>query len=136
MAISERDRLRLLEGLRGTLDDEQLATMSELVHNMSPDLTTRQDLSAELSLVRGDLSLLGSELRTEMAELRGELRGEMAELKTELRGEMAELRSELRTEMAQLRGELHREMARSTRLFVATQITTTLILIGFILRLT
>ncbi len=154
MAISERDRLRLLDGYRSTLDEHQFAIMSELLHNMSPDLTTRQHLSSELALLRGDMSLLGAELRTDMAELRGELRTDMAQLRGELRTEMAQLRSELRTDMAQLRGELRylradaragmadleaefkADTSHNLRLVLASQLTTFLILLGLILRMT
>ncbi|MCP3857322.1 MAG: hypothetical protein GY698_21750 [Actinomycetia bacterium] len=93
MAITERERLRLLEGFRGTLDDEQLATLSEVVHTVSYDnLATRQDLSAGLS------------------ELRGELRGDTAEVRL--------------------------DVARLLPTVVGTQLATTFVILGFLLRLT
>ena len=131
MAITERDRIRLLDGFRGTLDDEQLATMSELVHDMSPDLATRTDLQTAVTQLRAETAELGSQLRSEMAELRSDLHGEMAELRGELRGEMAELRSE----MGELSGEVSLEMSRFMRLNMAAYITTVLIVVGLMFRI-
>ena len=120
MAITERDRIRLLDGFRGTLDDEQLATMSELVHDMSPDLATRTDLQTAVTQLRAETAELGSQLRSEMAELRVDLRGEIAEL---------------RSEMGELRGEVSLEMARFMRLNMAAYITTVLIVVGLMFRI-
>ncbi|MCP5028999.1 MAG: hypothetical protein GY929_22220 [Actinomycetia bacterium] len=92
MAITEKERLRLLDGFRRTLDEEQLATLSEVVHVMSYDnLATRQDLAAGLS------------------ELQGELKADIAEVRL--------------------------DGARDLRIVVGTQLATTFVILGFLLRL-
>ena len=105
MALTQRSRTALFQGLSGVIPDPQ-AVEELLAHFPSRDLeepVTKEYLDAQLSGIRVEMAELRGEMRGEMAELRTE----MAELRTELRTEMAELR----TEMAELRGEVRAELA-------------------------
>ncbi|MCP3913242.1 MAG: hypothetical protein GY713_20120 [Actinomycetia bacterium] len=54
MAITEPERLHLLEGFRGTLDEEQLAILSEVVH--TEFAAVRSEMSTEFAAVRTEIA--------------------------------------------------------------------------------
>ena len=105
MAITEKERRELFDGLESAIGPKAANNLMELLPNTPAALlVTREDMQANTPVLRSEMAELRSELKGEVAELRAELKGEMAELRSELKGEMTELRSELRGEMAELRG--------------------------------
>ena len=106
MAITERDRRNLFNGLEEAIGTEPANKLMELLPNQPADqLVTRNDMHAFGTGLRAEMA----ELRGEMAELRAELRGEMAEL----RGEMAALRSEMIERFATAKVETQRLIVAS-----------------------
>jgi len=106
MAITERDRRELFDGLEEALGPERAETLMELLPDEpASQLVTIPYFQTEMQSVRSDL-------RTEMADLRTELKTEMADLRTEVRTEVVGLRSELRVEMSDMRSEMRSTMNR------------------------
>lgn len=122
MKISEKDRLDLRQELERIFSNKRFA---EIAMEAMPPIDYDQ------LATKSDLRTLSQELRGEMAELRGnmaELRGDMAEL----RGDMAGLRGD----MAGLRGEMKADLANTTRLLVASQLVTMVMLGGWVTAVT
>lgn len=117
MALTERDRRELFEGLEETLGPQLAETLMELLPNEpASQLVTIPYFQTEMQSVRSDLGSemaeLRTELKTEMAGLRTELKTEMADLRTELMGEIVGLRGEVRVEMSDMRSEMRTTMNR------------------------
>lgn len=106
MALSERSRSALFQGLTPIVGEEATAEMlGQFPARDVEEMVTREHLDRRL------------------AELRGELRGEMAELATGLRAEMAELRGELRAEMHQLGTRLYMSLTATLVAFLTLAVT-------------
>lgn len=99
MALSERSRSALFQGLTSVIDDE------EAVSEMLSQFPAR-DVDDYITV---------AEFRAEMAEFRGEMRAEMAAFQKEMRAEMTAFREEMRAEMAAFREEMRVEMQREFR---------------------
>ncbi|MBV6509386.1 MAG: hypothetical protein JJLCMIEE_02455 [Acidimicrobiales bacterium] len=124
MALSERSRSALFQGLTPIVGEEATAEMlGQFPARDVEEMVTREHLDRRLAELRGELRGEMAELRGEMAELRGELRGEMAELATGLRAEMAELRGELRAEMHQLGTRLYMSLTATLVAFLTLAVT-------------
>jgi len=120
MALTERSRSALYQGLTDLIEDE-VAVGELLSYFPARDVeepATKEFVAAQIAGVhrefaelRGETATMGSELRGEMATMGSELRGEMATMSSELRGEMATMSSELRGEMSTLGSDLRGEMS-------------------------
>ncbi len=120
MALTERSRSVLYQGLADVIDDE-VAVGELLSYFPARDVeepATKKFVAAqiagvhrELAEIRGDMATLGVDLRGDMATLGVDLRGEMATLGAGLRGETAAMGAELRGEVATLGADLRTEMA-------------------------
>ncbi len=130
MTSTEKDRLDLRQEFERLFNHPRIAAIA--MEAMPPidyaQLATKQDLNA-----------LGTELRGEMTGLRGELKGEMAEL----RGDFAKLEAkvdgrfaEVNGNIAQLSGEMHKLNASNVRTMVAGQLTTMMLLGGWVAAVT
>jgi len=120
MALTERSRSALYQGLTDLIEDE-VAVGELLSYFPARDVeepatkefvaTQIAGVHREIAELRGEMSTMGSDLRGEMATFDSDLRGEMAAFGAELRGEMAAMSSELRGEMATFGSDLRGEMA-------------------------
>ena len=97
MAITERERRDLFDGLEETLGPDQAETLMQLLpHQPADELVTT------------------GYLQTEMRAQSADLRGEIADLRTELRGEMADLRLDFEKRFTQLETKFTRLWVTST----------------------
>ena len=107
MAITERERLRLHEYFKGTMGEEQAATLMECLPPAGwGDVATKQDLIREVEATRTDLT-------REIEGVRKDLTMQIDHLR-----EWAEVKFDgvaTKESVAELRGELHRLMR--TQLF-------------------
>jgi len=124
MALSERSRAALFQGLTPIVGEEATAEMlGQFPARDVEEMVTREHLDRRMAELRGEMAGLGASLRGEMAELGASLRGEMAELGAELRGEMAGLRGEMRAELHQLGTRLYMSLTATLVAFLALAVT-------------
>jgi|GEM_PF-3338118 len=89
MALTERNRSALYQGLSTIIDEEAVEEM--LSYFPARDV----EEPATKEFLRAETALLRTELKDEMAVLRTELKDETALLRTELKDDMAVLRTEM-----------------------------------------
>lgn len=97
MAMTERSRNALYEGLTGFIDPEAVGEMlSYFPARDVEEPASRELVRAECALVRADLHRSMGDLRT---ELRAEVRSELDAFRVEIRADMIDLRAEVRSAM-------------------------------------
>ena len=141
MALTERSRSALYQGLTDLIEDE-VAVGELLSYFPARDVeepATKEFVAAQMAGVhrefaelRGEMATMGSELRGEMATMGSELRGEMATLGSELRGEMATMSSELRGEMAAMEGRIIASSSAQLRTMIQWTVGLLISLIGLV----
>ena len=102
MAIPERDRRNLYDGLERALGPDSAETLMQLLPDEPPrTLVTSDEMHRELGA-------LSSDLQKQMADLKTELKGDMADLRTEVKGDILRVENSLTTRMADLQTGMNR----------------------------
>ena len=109
MALSERSRSVLYQGLVATIGDE--TAVSEMMAYF-PARDVEEPVTKEF--LRAELANLRAELRVEIESLRSELHAEIGSLRSELRAEIGSSSAELHAEVGGLRTEMADRIHRST----------------------
>ena len=112
MALTEKSRATLFQGLSRIIDEEAVEEMlSYFPARDVEESVTKEFLRAELAELEMRLSeSLRSELQSEVGSFRGEVQELRGEFRSELQSEVGSLRSELQSEVGSLRSELQSEV--------------------------
>ncbi len=129
MAMSERTRSKLHQGLRGMMDDDEEAIGEVLSHFPARDVeepATKELIQTEVALLRVDIAQSESRLRGELGSVRSELKSDIARLDTSIAGLRTELKGDiagLHNDIAGLRTEVKDEIHSALRWTIGTMLT-------------
>jgi len=130
MALTERSRSALYQGLTDLIEDE-VAVGELLSYFPARDVeepATKEFVAAQMAGVHRELA----ELRGEMSTMGADLRGEMATSRADLRGEMSTLGSDLRGEMAAMEGRIIASSSAQLRTMIRWTVGLQISLIGLV----
>lgn len=97
MALTERSRAALYQGLTAIIEDEEAVAemLSQFPSRDTDELVTRGDVTVFRADTRSELSAM----RAEIDAFRTEMRAEIDAFRSEMRAEFAEFREQMRVEM-------------------------------------
>ncbi len=126
MALTEKSRAALFQGLSNVVDEEAVEEMLSFFPARDvEEAVTKEFLRAELAEMElRMMTAFRSELRSGLDGLRSELRTELGSeiegLRSEVKSEVGGLRSEVKSEIGGLRLEIREEIRRMIWLNVGT----------------